>query len=254
MRIWKSVRIIMALFVVVLLVRTTTLRGASKTYPVDTLIIPMDLPISTLVAPDPTGHQDRGMLQAYGLVYKLLSGGVPVDWVIKPGKASSTVSCSPGSAPPCGTSQFSDFTVGFRTVDYASNPDAVPSGTHDYRGGPFVIDAAHRAAALPIIEAWQTNAESRPIFNYTVVHEATAPFTADVSRSLVAAPRIAILADGNEEIAFGYLRAAGIPDSRGVMWPAARPAAPDYVDVLPLSAVAGPTTRRPPRVPAPAGR
>ncbi|HUF08318.1 MAG TPA: Ig-like domain repeat protein, partial [Rhodothermales bacterium] len=105
-----------------------------------------------------------------------------------------------------------------------------------------MIDAAHRAAALPIIQAWQTNSGDRPVFQYTVLHEATAPFTAEIGRSLVAAPRIAILEDGNEDIAFAYLRAAGIPDSRGVHWPAAKPAPPEYVDVISPADIAGATT------------
>jgi hypothetical protein len=173
------------------------LASAASTYAVDSLVIPMDITF-----------QDSGMLKAYGLVYKLLTNGVPVDWIIKPGKTYSQ----------------SDVTISFSDIR------TLATGTHDYRGGPFVIDVVNRAAALPIIQAWQTANPS------TTVHQATAAFTADVGRSLVAAPRMAVLADGDETIAFGYLNAAGIPDSQGNVWSSGS------VDLLTPVAVAGPTT------------
>jgi hypothetical protein len=92
-------------------------------------------------------------------------------------------------------------------------------GTHRYRGGPFAIDAADKTAALAIINAWNTNTPSRPVFHVVTVHEATAPFTGNVSKEMVAAPTIAVFADGNEDIATGYLRAAGIPQSSGAQFP-----------------------------------
>ena len=171
--------------------------SASKTYAVNSLIIPMD-----------TDFQDHAILRAYGLVFKLLSNGVPVDWIVLPGK-------SYGQA---------DFTADFREIKTAA------TGTHAYRGGPFVIDAAFRGAALPIVQAWQT------ADTLMVVHEATVAFTANVVRSLVAAPSIAVLDDGNSSIAFGYLNAAAIPDSAGSVWSAASPG------LLTPTAVAGATT------------
>ena len=89
-----------------------------KNYATNSLIIPMD-----------TSYQDAGMFKAYGLVYKLLASGVPVDWAIKPGKAY----------------QQADFTNSFRNIQTSA------TGTHNYAGGPFLIDAANRAAALPTI-------------------------------------------------------------------------------------------------------
>jgi hypothetical protein len=42
--------------------------AVSRSYAANSLIIPMDI-----------DYQDSGMFQGYGLVYKLLTNGVPVD-------------------------------------------------------------------------------------------------------------------------------------------------------------------------------
>ncbi len=100
--------------------------------------------------------------------------------------------------------------------------------SHGYRGGPFVIEAVDAAAALPIIQAWQSG-------NVTAVHEATADFIGTVSKRMVAAPTIGVFADGFEDIAHGYLTAAGILDSTGAVW---GPASPDNLTVVEIR---GPT-------------
>src|ERR1041385_8575327 len=159
--------------------------ASADTFAPGTLIVPMD-----------TTYQDNGTLKAFGLAYRLLSNGVPVRWVIKTGKAHLGV----------------DFTAS--AVDIKTNATITAYG---YRGGPFVVDSADAAAALPIIQAWQTANPS------VTVHRATGSFSGNVARYLVAAPRTAIHADGNENIAISYLNAAGIPDSNGQAWPAASP-------------------------------
>lgn len=160
-------------------------------------IIPMD-----------TDYQDDGMLKAYGLVYQLLLADVPVRWCIQPGKAYG------------GT----DFTASATDVETS----AVVS-SHDYRGGPFAISSTDAAAALPVITAWQTN-------HVTAVHEATTSFDCEVSRLLVNAPTIAMVADGNQKVAREYMEAAGIPDSIGDLdWPDSSP------DMLDITELAGPT-------------
>ncbi|MEP6955726.1 MAG: delta-60 repeat domain-containing protein, partial [Chthoniobacterales bacterium] len=169
-----------------------------KTYPANSLIIPMDLT-----------YQDSGAFRAYGLVHKLLAAGVRVDWTIRHDKLS-------GAA---------DFTVS--ALDFRNGTSIT---NHPYRGGPFVIHQADRAAADPIVQTWLTNNVQ------TNVHIATAPFTADVERALIDTPRIAVLDDGNAAIPFSYLNAAGIPDAQGNIWSAASP------DVLSPAAVAGPTS------------
>ena len=162
------------------------------------LIIPMD-----------TDYQDMGMLKAYGLVYELLRNDVPVRWCIRSGKGALGV----------------DF-----TASAADFPGGQPVTAHGYRGGPWVITAAYAAKAKPLITAWKAA-------NTTVVHEATATFTAPVARYLVVAPTIAMFADGNQKIARKYVQAAGIPDSTlSTAWLDSSP------DMLDPDEVAGPTT------------
>jgi uncharacterized repeat protein (TIGR01451 family) len=171
--------------------------------------------VGSLVIPMDTTYQDNGTLKAFGLVYKLLSNNVPVNWAILTGKAA-------GAA---------DFTASGKDVQTGATITS-----HPYRGGPFIIDSADRTAALPIITAWQAT-------NVTVVHDMTAAFSADVRRTLVAAPRIAVFVDGNEIIAFTYLNAAGIPDSTGKAWPVVTATTyPTYPDILTEAQVRGPAT------------
>ncbi|MCP4246257.1 MAG: hypothetical protein GY778_04335, partial [bacterium] len=100
---------------------------------------------------------------------------------------------------------------------------------HGYRGGPFVIAAQNRDAALLIINAWNDQNQwgdepwaARTVFNVVTIHEVTAAFKTWVRKEMVAAPTIAVFSDGNEDIATGYLRAAGIPQSNGDEFPDAR--------------------------------
>lgn len=168
-----------------------------------------DFAAGSLVIPMDTDYQDFGMLRAYGLVYELLRQGVPVHWAIKVGK-------------------------GYAEVDFTASATDVASGAaidaHGYRGGPWVIDAADAADALPIVEAWQ---QDNPA---VAVHEATGAFTTDVAQTLVVAPTIAMMADGNQKIARKYMMAAGIPDSVGDFgWP------DDSPDMLDPAELSGPT-------------
>lgn len=170
----------------------------------------------SLVIPMDNDYQDQGTLKAFGLVYALLRAGVPVNWVISQTKAQGGV----------------DFTATGKDL----KTSAVVTN-HGYRGGPFVVDAADRTAALTVISAWQT---ANPT---TAVHDMTATFSGDVRKTLAAAPRIAVFVDGNEDIAFSYLRAAGITDSTGQAWPAAKQASyTGYPDVLTPAQIAGTTT------------
>jgi uncharacterized repeat protein (TIGR01451 family)/MYXO-CTERM domain-containing protein len=163
----------------------------------------------SLIIPMDTTYQDAGMLRAFGLLYQLLAADVPVHWVIKLGKQL-------GDA---------DFTVD--TKDFASSAAIT---AHGYRGGPFVVEVADAAKATPVVTAWQQNNPT------TAVHVAEAGFTARTARLLTAAPTIAVIADGHEDIAFNYLNAAGIPDRNGATWSNNSP------DVLTIAAIAGPTT------------
>lgn len=181
-----------------------TARAATATFETGALIVPMDV-----------DYQDAGMLKAFGLLDKLLRAGVPVQWVIKTPKV--VVDAAKGKFEDDFTATAKDFKT------------AAVITAHGYRGGPFVIAAADAARATPIITAWQAT-------NTTAVHVTTAPFTGFISRTLVAAPRIAVFADGNQNVAFSYLNAAGIPDKNGAAWVAASP------DIVTPLQVMGPTS------------
>jgi hypothetical protein len=215
-----------ALFGLALLGTARPAQAADRTFDAGSLIIPMDL-----------SYQATGMFQAYGLLNQLLKNGIRVYWMIDPNKTYHPVPCNtagntcawdcrgdaPGIKCPYPTAS-PDFTA---TTTVVSSDTAVapgtPVGTHAYRGGPFVIDAADRARALPIIAAWNDVAMTpRPVFRVVTVHEATAAFTGNVAKEMVAAPTIAVFADKNEDVATAYLRAAGIPQSNGQPFPAGK--------------------------------
>jgi hypothetical protein len=203
----------------------------THTFASQALIIPMDL-----------SYQSTGMFQAYGLVYQLLAHGIHVHWVIDPNKMFHPAACDT-AADQCAW----DCAIagsGVKCPYPTSSPDFVATtnviwddkgvvargaplgGAHGYRGGPFVIDAADHDAALAIVDAWndQTKWAANPwamrtVFHVVSVHEVTAPFVGNLARRLHLPPTIAVFADGNEKIATGYLRAAGIPQSNGHEFP-----------------------------------
>ncbi len=232
-------------------------RAEERTFDQGSLIIPMDLT-----------YQDRGMFQAYGLLFQLLRQGVKVAWVIDPDKTWHHADCDTvgdlcawdceiegqGSKCPYPTAS-PDFFVAAEVVwdGEGTRPAGTAIANHGYRGGPFVIAAADRDAALAIIDvwndqsAWAANAwAQRTIFNVVSVHEATASFVGFVVKDMLAAPTIAVFSDGNEDIATSYLRAAGIPQSSGAEFPAAKcgaagtcgPGTPNP-DMLTVPSVAG---------------
>ncbi|NUQ79142.1 MAG: DUF11 domain-containing protein, partial [Polyangiaceae bacterium] len=166
-----------------------------------------DFAPGSVIVPMDTTYQDMGMFKAYGLVYELLRQGVPVRWSIAPNKLA-------GAA---------DFVASGQ--DHLTQASVVD---HGYRGGPWIIDSASAPQALPIIDAWQAQ------YPETAVHIATQAFTAPVAKRLVAAPKVAMFADGNQKIARGYLAAAKIPDSTlDYTWPDASP------DMLTVAEVTG---------------
>jgi MYXO-CTERM domain-containing protein len=207
-----------------------------QTFPAGSLIIPMDL-----------AYQDKGMFQAYGLLFQLLRQGVPVAWVIDPDKQWHAAPCDTagdtcswdcaieGSGTKCPYPTANpDFFAATKVLwdDQGKLAAGTAISEHGYRGGPFVIDAAYRTAALAIIDAWNDQAQwtanawaKRTVFQVVSVHEATASFQGVVGKAMAAAPTIAVFSDGNEDIATSYLRAAGIPQSSGAEYPAGKCAA-----------------------------
>ncbi len=168
----------------------------------------------SLIIPLDTTSQDAGALRAYGLVYQLLRNNIPVQWAISNTKAAFG----------------NDFTVTAPASVKNRETGTALALPINYRGGPFIIDSADRAAALPIIDAWLASD------TVTVVHDVTGAFTANINKTLTAAPRIAMLQDGFESIAIANFNAAGITDSANNPWATTSP------DILTEAAVAGATT------------
>ena len=211
-------------------VSVTDADAAERSFAEGSLIIPMDL-----------AYQDTGLLQAYGLVFQLLRQDVHVYWVINPAKVWHTAPCDTvgdecgwdcaeeGSLVKCPyPTADPDFFAATEVVWDGEGKQAPGTviASHGYRGGPFVIDVADHDRARTIIDAWNDQAQwtanpwaQRTVFHVVTVHEATAAFTGDVAKEMVAAPTIAVFSDGNENIATGYLRAAGIPQSNGSEFP-----------------------------------
>ena len=199
-------------------------RAAERTFPAGSLIIPMDL-----------AYQDTGLLQAYGLLYELLRQNVRVYWVIDPDKTFHGAACNtPGNECPWDCAEVGSAKCPYPTAspDFTATATIVADDrgtrtgtvtTHAYRGGPFVIDAADAVRARVIVDAWNDPVlATRTVFEIVSVHEAMAPFTGDVAKEMLASPTIAVFSDGNEDIATGYLRAAGIPQSNGAEFPTGR--------------------------------
>jgi MYXO-CTERM domain-containing protein len=197
----------------------------------------------SLIIPTDNAYQGAGIYQAYGLLYQLLKQGVTVYWVIAEDKVWHHAPCNTvgdecdwdcaeeGSGVKCPYPTASpDFYVG-ADVLWSDVGDAAGTtiSNHGYRSGPFIIDSADRDAAIPIINAWNDQNEwtanpwaERSVFKVVSAHEANAAFQGFVSKKLIAAPSIAVFADGNEKIANEYLRNAGIPQSNGSEFPDAK--------------------------------
>ncbi len=129
------------------------IRAQAVTFASGSLIIPMDTDTAGNHA---AFNQNLGMWKAYGLVYRLLQNGVPISWGIK--------------AYP--TKNFDDIDF---TVTVTDKRTSTGLGSWDYRGGPFIIDAANAADASPIITAWWAANGNQPN-----VHIAGAGFSANV--------------------------------------------------------------------------
>src|SRR4051794_38891419 len=181
--------------------------GVTTQFSAGSFIIPMDTSAAA--------GQDQGMLRAYGLVYELLRNGVPVYWIINPAK----------------TANGDDFSVSV-TGAIRNVRTGAALGPRSYRGGPFVIASGDAAEAFPIIQEWQGTSG-----DVTSVHQLIAStIQVEVARALLEAPRIAVLKDGNETIAFNNLNAAGVANAVDGVWSVSAP------DVLTEADVEGPTT------------
>ena len=173
------------------------------TFAAGSLIIPMDADTSANHA---SFNQNLGMWKAYGLVYKLLQNGIPVRWGIKESKTAITE-------------------VDISAASVRDKRTGTALGAWDYRGGPFIVDSADAARALPIISAWWAANGNQPN-----VHEALTGFNADVDVTMRSAPRIANEAI-NAGISIAYYNAAGIPDLNGNPWSTTSPNILDEAEI-----------------------
>ncbi len=218
-----------ALLVVAMLASAPAEAGYERDFESGSLIIPMDL-----------AYQEDGMFQAYGLLFQLLRHGITVYWVIDPDKSWHHADCDSSGdecAWPCASGSTDKCSYPTASPDFYASATVLWDGQggatgatiteHGYRAGPFVIDTSDRDEALAIVDVWNdpdtwaaaTWAE-RTVFNIVTVHQTTATFTGYVRKEMVVAPTIAVFSDGHEDIATGYLRAAGIPQSNAMEFPA----------------------------------
>ncbi len=172
-------------------------------YASGSLIIPMD---TDTTLNHTAYNQNLGMWKAFGLVNRLLSNGVPVRWTIDTTKTTTT-------------------TVDFTASSVKDLRTNTALGGWSYRGGPFVIDAAHATAAKALITAWWAQNSNLPN-----VHEANSAFTADSPVILRSPPRIA-QDEANAGITIDYYNAAGIPDSNGNVWTTDSPGVLDEAEI-----------------------
>ncbi|MBU1512403.1 hypothetical protein KKD52_18780 [Myxococcota bacterium] len=222
----------------------------------------MEFPAGSLIIPMDVNYQNYGMLQAYGLVYRLIDHGVPVYWIFAWNKTMRP-GCDPADGCPwdCtdpvdgGPCLFRTLTPDFWTTAVVVYDDAGlrtagdPVPLHGYRGAPFVIHADDAAAARAVIDAWNNPAlfpdapwAQRSVFSVVSVHDAPVPFDAPLLSSaliLEFVPLPAILADGREAEFAAVLRAAGIPQSDGT----------EFSDAPCEPGTCGPGTARPDLLP-----
>lgn len=158
--------------------------------------VPVQFPVGTLIIPMDSTYQNSGMYKAYGLIFRLLYENIInadvnykpiyVYWAINPNKTAFT------------DVDFTATTKGYNT--------ALVSGTHQYSGGPFVIQSDDLAYVKTLITTW--NANNTPV---VTIHELTAQATINTAAKLIRPPRIAV-EDKNAGIPIAYLNAAGLPD------------------------------------------
>ena len=92
--------------------------------------------------------QNLGMWKAYGLLYRLLSNGIPVRWAISSTKTTTS-------------------DIDFSVTSVKDKRTGTALGQWDYRGGPFIIESQYAAQAMPIIQAFWAAQGNQPN-----VHEA----------------------------------------------------------------------------------
>jgi uncharacterized repeat protein (TIGR01451 family) len=125
-------------------------------------------------------------LKPYGLVYDMVTNfKVPVNWAINPAK--TTFHLDPGDPTPV------DFTA------------TITTGTKNYSGGSFIIDAAFLTpAVIADINTWKARG--------VVVDQLAAPLTTEIYGQITSFPR-AVLDAQNGALVVPFYVNAGVPAS-----------------------------------------
>ena len=132
-------------------------------------------------------EKDGGLIPSYTLVMRLIQAGIPVSWSIK------------GSKSGWNDIDFTIVKVGGRPVDYR-----VPGGTTNttkyssltainYRGAPFVIDAAHATAALAVMDGLAGTCDTGTCYSAVDLHIAQTGFDAPIYRTLTTLTKLAVI-------------------------------------------------------------
>ena len=146
-----------------------------------------------------TPQTDNNALKPYGLVYDLVSQGIPVNWIINPAKSFVDADNKEDQV---------DLTVSGKTT----RTGTISTGSIDLKAGPFLIAAEFMADAGPIIESW-VSANS----GLTVYWQLDAISNAPVQGVITSFPNIVIYPkDGDlsstkdTDIEVGFYNRAGI--------------------------------------------
>jgi len=129
-------------------------------------------------------QKDDGMIPAYSLMFRLVQAGIPVSWSLRSGKTDWN------------DVDFSIVKAGFgpvtwRAPGHAENATRYSSQTTiQYRGAPFVIDAAYAAEAITLMN---TLGNIHPEYKDVDYHIAQVGFDAPIYKTLTQLPKLAIL-------------------------------------------------------------
>ncbi|MBL4939644.1 MAG: SprB repeat-containing protein, partial [Lutibacter sp.] len=148
-----------------------------------------------------TPQTDNNALKPYGLVYELVTEGIPVNWIINPTKNFANAnSDSSSSTTVIGGA---DLIVSGKTT----RTGTVSTGTKTLTSGSFLIAAEYIAAAGSIIETWITNNPG-----LTVYWQLDAITNAPVIGVITNFPNVVVYStDGSvSDIEEGFYQRAGI--------------------------------------------
>ena len=133
-------------------------------------------------------------LSAYGLVYTLLENGIPLNWVIKSGKAKDEI----------------DFSATASRI----YPTTTAAALLDFRAGAFIIDSQYvnEIVSCGGTSNLHVDALIQGYGNQVAVYRLTQDVSVDVHYELSNAPVVAVLDDGGfAQTGYALLAYAGIP-------------------------------------------